>query len=73
MLETNPFSILAETVSPFAMQGFIIAMIILIALGTIIQMINHNLREVFSGNLNLYNICQFDYNPYLPHERVGQY
>ena len=36
-------------------------------------MINHNLREVFLGNLNLYNICQFDYNPYLPHERVGQY
>ena len=41
MLGTNPFSILAETVSPFAMQSFIIAMIVLIALGTIIQMIHH--------------------------------
>ena len=25
MLQTNPFSILAETVSPFAMQSFIIS------------------------------------------------
>ena len=41
MLETNPFSILAETVSPFAMQSFIVAMIVLIALGTIIQMKNY--------------------------------
>ena len=41
MLYVNPFSALAETVSPLAMQGFIIAMIALIALGTIIQMINH--------------------------------
>ena len=50
MLETNPFSILAETVSPFAMQTFIIAMIALIALGTIIQMIHHkNLTYFFSN------------------------
>ena len=41
MLNTNPFAILAETVSPLAMQGFIIAMIVLIAAGTIIQMISH--------------------------------
>ena len=41
MLELNPFSVLAETVSPLAMQGFIIAMVILIAMGTIIQMIHH--------------------------------
>ena len=48
MLETNPFSTLAEIVSPLVMQGFIIAMISLIALGTIIQMINHkNLTYFF--------------------------
>jgi cell division protein FtsN len=47
MLETNPFSILAETVSPFAMQSFIIAMIVLIALGTIIQMIHHKNSLIF--------------------------
>ena len=41
MLQTNPFSILAETISPLAMQGFIFAMVILIAAGTVIQMIHH--------------------------------
>jgi len=50
MLETNPFSILAETVSPFAMQSFIIAMIVLIALGTIIQMIHHKNLTYFLNN-----------------------
>jgi len=51
MLETNPFSILAETVSPFAMQSFIIAMIVLIALGTIIQMIHHKNLTYFFNNV----------------------
>ena len=47
MLGINPFSVLADTISPFAMQGFIIAMIALIALGTIIQMINHKILLIF--------------------------
>ena len=51
MLETNPFSVLAETVSPFAMQTFIIAMIALIALGTIIQMIHHKNLTYFFNNM----------------------
>ena len=50
MLHTNPFSVLAEVVSPLAMQGFIIAMIVLIALGTIIQMINHKNLTYFFNN-----------------------
>ena len=50
MLSTNPFSILAETVSPFAMQSFIIAMVILIAAGTIIQMIVHKNVTYFFNN-----------------------
>ena len=50
MLNVNPFSALAETVSPLAMQGFIIAMISLIALGTIIQMINHKNLRYFLNN-----------------------
>ena len=50
MLNTNPFSILAETVSPFAMQTFIITMIVLIALGTIIQMIHHKNITYFFNN-----------------------
>ena len=32
MLSNNPFSILSETISPFAMQSFIIAMVLLIAI-----------------------------------------
>ena len=50
MLQTNPFSILAETIAPIAMQGFIIAMLILIAAGTIIQMIHHKNLTYFFNN-----------------------
>ena len=50
MLNTNPFSLLAETIPPFAMQSFIIAMIVLIALGTIIQMIHHKNITYFFNN-----------------------
>ena len=37
MLNNNPFSILAETIPPTAMQFFIIAMVLLIAVGTIVR------------------------------------
>ena len=50
MIHTNPFSTLAETISPVAMQGFIIAMVILIAVGTIIQMIHHKNITYFFNN-----------------------
>ena len=50
MLNTNPFSTLAETVSPVAMQSFIIAMVVLIAAGTIIQMISHRNLTYFFNN-----------------------
>ena len=50
MFENNPFSILAETVSPIAMQGFLIAMVALIAVGTIIQMISHKNLTYFLNN-----------------------
>ena len=50
MLNNNPFSLLAETVSPLAMQYFIIAMIFLIVLGTIIQMIHHKNLTYFFNN-----------------------
>ena len=50
MLNTNPFSLLAETIPTLAMQSFIIAMIILIALGTIIQMIHHKNITYFFNN-----------------------
>jgi hypothetical protein len=50
MIYTNPFSTLAETISPVAMQSFIIAMVIFIAVGTIIQMIHHKNITYFFNN-----------------------
>ena len=50
MLSNNPFAILAETISPLAMQYFIFAMIFLIAAGTIIQMIHHKNLTYFFNN-----------------------
>ena len=50
MFNTNPFSVLTEIISPFAMQGFIIAMIFLIVAGTVIQMFNHKNLTYFITN-----------------------
>ena len=50
MLSNNPFLILSETISPFAMQSVIIAMVLLIAVGTIIQMIHHKNLTYFFNN-----------------------
>ena len=50
MLNINPFSLLSESISPLAMQYFVIAMIILIAVGTIVQMINHKNLTYFLNN-----------------------
>ena len=50
MLNINPFSILAETISPLAMQGFIILMIALIAFGTIMDIIHKKNVKYFFLN-----------------------
>ncbi|WP_440907755.1 adenylyl-sulfate reductase [Candidatus Pelagibacter sp.] len=50
MLETNPFSLLSEVVPTVVMQGFIIAMVLLIVFGTIIQMIHHKNLTYFFNN-----------------------
>ena len=50
MLQTNPFSILSDTIAPIAMQGFIVAMVLLIAFGTIVQMIHHKNLIYFFNN-----------------------
>ena len=50
MFNTNPFSVLTEIIPPFAMQGFIIAMILLIVAGTVIQMIHHKNLTYFLNN-----------------------
>ena len=50
MLSNNPFSILSDTIPPIAMQSFIIAMVLLIAVGTIVQMIHHKNLTYFYRN-----------------------
>ena len=50
MLDTNQFSLLSEVVPTVVMQGFIIAMVLLIAIGTIIQMIHHKNLTYFFNN-----------------------
>ena len=46
-------ALLAETVSPLAMQYFIIAMVLLIAVGTIIQMLHHKHLTYFFNNAKI--------------------
>ena len=50
MFEINPFSLLSDVVPTVMMQGFIIAMVLLIAFGTIIQMIHHKNLTYFFNN-----------------------
>src|SRR5210317_1542693 len=50
MMSINPFSVLAETISPAAIQFFVLAMIALIIIGTIIQMIHHKNVTYFFNN-----------------------
>ena len=50
MLEINPFSALSELIPVIVMQSFIIAMILLIACGTVIQMIHHKNLTYFFNN-----------------------
>ena len=50
MLSNNPFLILSETISPLAMQSFIIAMFLMIVIVTIIQMVHHKNLTYFFNN-----------------------
>ena len=40
MLSINPFAILADTVSPIYMQSFVVLMVLLIAVGTLIDIVH---------------------------------
>ena len=44
MLSLNPFSILAETISPIFMQSFVILMAVLVAIGTLLDIIHKKKR-----------------------------
>ena len=50
MLSTNPFSILAETVSPIFMQSFVIVMAILVVAGTILDIVHKKNVKYFFNN-----------------------
>ena len=50
MLSTNPFSILAETVSPLFLQLFVIAMLILVVVGTLLDIIHKKNVKYFFEN-----------------------
>ncbi len=50
MMSINPYAMLAETISPLAIQGFILAMLALIIIGTVVQMIHHKNVTYFFNN-----------------------
>ena len=50
MMSINPYAMLAETISPLAIQGFILAMLALIVIGTVVQMIHHKNVTYFFNN-----------------------
>ena len=50
MLSVNPFAILAETISPIYMQSFVILMIVLIAAGTLLDIIHKKNVKYFFEN-----------------------
>ena len=59
MLSTNPFLILAETVSPIFMQSFVVVMIILVVAGTLLDVIHKKnaVLKIFTFNLIITIIC----------------
>ena len=50
MLSINPYAILAETVSPVFMQSFVFAMIILVIIGTIVDIVHKKNVKYFFEN-----------------------
>ncbi len=50
MFNNNPFSNLAEIVTPLAMQGFVIAMVGLVILGTLIDILHKKNVKYFFEN-----------------------
>ena len=50
MLSINPFAILAETVSTIFMQSFVVLMIVLIAVGTLVDIIHKKNVKYFFEN-----------------------
>ena len=47
MITTNPFSILSETIPAIATQSFVIVMAVLVAIGTIVDIIHKKTLNIF--------------------------
>ena len=50
MISINPFAVLADTVPPFLMQWFVIVMVILVIVGTILDIIHKKNVKYFFEN-----------------------
>ena len=50
MITTNPFFILSETIPAIAMQSFVIVMAVLVAIGTIVDIIHKKNVKYFFEN-----------------------
>ena len=55
MLSVNPFAILAETISPIFMQSFVLLMIVLIVVGTLVDIIHKKNVKYFFEMLKKQN------------------
>ena len=55
MMSISPFSTLAESISPSVIQGFVLAMLALIVIGTVVQMIHHKNVTYFFNNAKKQN------------------
>ena len=55
MMSISPFSALAESVSASVIQGFVLAMLALIVIGTVVQMIHHKNVTYFFNNAKKQN------------------
>ena len=58
MISENPFAILAESVSPIYMQSFVVLMIVLIAVGTLVDIIHKKNVKYFFENAKKQNYLQ---------------
>ena len=50
MISINPFSILAETISPIFLQSFVVAMVLLVVVGTLVDIIHKKNVKYFFEN-----------------------
>ena len=50
MISVNPFAVLAESVSPVFMQAFVVLMILLIVIGTLLDIIHKKNVKYFFEN-----------------------